>query len=233
MLNENKLNKAAKMTYDIRFKTSFNCIVSGPSGSGKTTWVRNLLKLKEPLFTTTPSKTFLFYSMPQDIYIEMKREGLVDELYNVGEHVPTLEFLTNLVRPYKHQGGSLIIFDDMVTSLSADFERVFLNLSHHENASVILMSQNMFYHDKTYRTLSLNAHYFVIMKNDRDKQQVTILAKQICPSNSKFIVDAYTEATRRPYSYLIIDFRSDTPPSIKLRSHIYPHQLPVRVYLEK
>lgn len=221
------------MTYDIRFKTSFNCIVSGPSGSGKTTWVRNLLKLKEALFTTPPAKTFLFYSMPQNIYIEMKNEGLIDELYNFGENPPTLEFLTNLVQPFKNQGGCLVICDDMVTSLHSDFERVFLNLSHHENASVILMSQNMFYNDKTYRTLSLNAHYFVIMKNDRDKQQVTILARQICPSNSKYIVDAYTEATKHPYSYLIIDFRSDTPPTIKLRSHIYPHQLPVRVYLEK
>jgi len=221
------------MTYDIRFKTSFNCIVSGPSGSGKTTWVRNLLKLKEHLFTTPPVKTFLFYSMPQDIYLEMKREGLVDELYNIGEHEPTLEFLTSLVQPFKNGGGSLIIFDDMVTSLHSEFEKVFLNLSHHQNASVILMSQNMFYHDKIYRTLSLNAHYFVVMKNGRDKQQITILAKQICPSNSRYIVDAYTEATRSPYSYLIIDFRSDTPPSIKLRSHIYPHQLPVRVYLEK
>lgn len=220
------------MPFDIRFKTSFNCIVCGPSGSGKTTWVRNLLQLKEHLFTNVPAKTFLFYSMPQMIYTDMKSEGLINEMFNVNDAFPTLETIQALVHPYKSQ-GTIVIFDDMVTTLTPDFERIFLNLSHHENASVILLSQNMFYNDKIYRNLSLNSHYFVLMKNGRDQQQVSILAKQICPTNSRYILDAYADATRFPFSYLILDFRSESPPTIKLRSHIFPHECPVRVYLEK
>jgi len=221
------------MSFDVRFKTSFNCIVNGPSGSGKTTFVRNLLKLKDVLFDNTPKKVFLYYNMMQNIYTQMKTEGIVDELINVGQAFPTFDDIVGKVHPYKDDGGCVIIFDDMVTQLTGDFEKIFLNVSHHENASVILMSQNLFYNAKVYRTISLNSHYMVLMKSDRDKQQVSILAKQICPGNSKYIVASYEDATKKPYSYLILDFRADTPPTLRVRSNIFPDQFPPTVYLEK
>ena len=220
------------MTFDVRFQTSFNLIVSGPSGSGKTTWVKNLLKLKHHLFDNPPKKVFLYYNMMQNIYTELKSEGLVDEIINVTQSFPSLEDVVQKVHPFK-DNGSLIIFDDMLTQLTPDFERIFCNLSHHENASVIFMTQNMFYNDKIYRTCSLNTHYFVLMKSERDKQQISILAKQICPGNSRYIVSAYEDATKKPYSFIICDFRSNTPPTIKIRSNIFPHELPLVVYLEK
>jgi len=220
------------MPFDVRFKTPFNMMVVGPSSSGKTTWVKNLLKLKTQLLSNPPAKTFLFFNMPQAIYGEMKDEGLIDEIYDNRTSFPTYDTLQAMVHPYKDAGGSLLIFDDMLTNLNVDFERVFLNMSHHENASVVLMSQNMFYKDKVYRTMSLNTHYIILMKNDRDKQQVSILAKQVCPSNSDFVVSSYSKATRHPWSYLVCDFRSDSPPTIRFRSKIFPHELPMSVYLE-
>jgi len=166
----------------------------------------------------------------QNVYTEMKNEGLVDELINVNQSFPTYDEIVSKVHPYKEDGGSLLIFDDMVTQLTADFEKIFLNVSHHERASVILMTQNLFYHDKVYRTISLNTHYIVLMKSQRDKQQVSILAKQICPGNSKYIVGSYEDATKKPYSYLVCDFRVDTPPTIRVRADIF--QIPCVVYLE-
>jgi len=208
-------------------------MVVGPSSSGKTTWVRNLLKMKSQLFTSPPLKTFLFYNMAQPIYGEMKEQGLIDEMYDSTSKFPVLEEIQAMVSPFKEIGGSLIIFDDMLTNLTNDFERLFLNLSHHENASVILMSQNMFYKDKIYRTMSLNTHYLVLMKNGRDSQQISILARQICPTNPDFVLTAYTKATRYPYSYLILDFRSDSPPVIKFRRNIFPHEFPLVVAPEQ
>ena len=112
-----------------------------------------------------------------------------------------------------------------------DFEQLFCNLSHHENASIIFLTQNLFYQDKTFRTMSLNSHYLVLMKNDRDKQQVTILAKQYRPGNNRYITEAYADATKKPYSYLLIDFKPDTEPEIRLRTNIF--QFPCVTYLEK
>jgi len=163
----------------------------------------------------------------------MENEGLIDELIDVGQNFPTYDNLAEKVHTYKNEGGCLVIFDDMMTQLTPDFEKIFCNLSHHESASIILLTQNLFYKAKEFRTISLNTHYMVLMKNGRSKDQISFLARQICPQNVKYIVSSYEEATKRPYSYLIVDFRVDTPPSIKLRSDIFPNKLPVKVYLEK
>lgn len=73
----------------------------------------------------------------------------------------------------------------------------------------------------------------VLMKSPRDATQIGILSKQICPNNSRFIVSAYQDATKRPYSYLLLDFKPETPPSLKLRTDIFPHEFPVKTYLER
>lgn len=219
------------MPHDIRFKTSFNCIVSGMSSSGKTTWVKNLLSLRSKLLTEVPAKTFLFYKVMQDIYLEMENMGLVDELINVNEHFPSLDEISEMVHKFRDQGGSLLIFDDTMSSISEDFEQLFCNLSHHENMSIIFLTQNLFYQNKTFRTMSLNCHYLVLMKNDRDKQQASILAKQFSPGNNAYLTRAFFDATKKPYSYLLLDFRPETHPNLRLRSNIF--EFPCVAYLEK
>lgn len=221
------------MTWDIRFKTSFNCIISGPSGSGKTTWVKNLLTLGDQLFTQPPKKVFLFYKAMQDMYIEMEKANLIHQLVNVTDGLPSLEEIHQMVEPYRDQGGSLIIFDDSMNNINTDFEQIFCNLSHHSNCSVIFLTQNLFFKDQAFRTMSLNSHYIVLMKNDRDKQQISILSKQVSPHNSTFITQAYQDATKKAYDYLILDFKPDTPPVLRVRSNIFPQQFPSTVYIEK
>jgi hypothetical protein len=219
--------------WDIRLKTSFNCIISGPSGSGKTTWVKNLLTIGDQMFTKPPKKVFLFYQAMQDMYIEMENLQLIHELVNVKDNFPSLDEIYNMVNPYKDEGGSLIIFDDSMNSVNSDFELLFCNLSHHSNCSIIFLTQNLFFKDKSFRTMSLNSHYIVLMKNDRDKQQISILGKQISPFNSSFITSAYQEATKKAYDYILLDFSQETPPILRVRSHIFPHQFPCTIYIEK
>lgn len=221
------------MPFDIRFKTPFNCLIAGPNSSGKTTFVKNLLAIKDQIFDVAPAKTFLFYRAMQDIYIEMETSGLIDEMIDISDHFPSLDEIYSMVNPYKDKGGSLLIFDDTMVDINPDMEQVFCNVSHHCAANVLFLTQNLFYHNKSFRTMSLNAHYLVLMKNDRDKQQISILAKQYSPNNSAYIVQAYMNATQKPYGYIILDFKSDTPSSIRVRSNIFPNQFPTCVYIEK
>lgn len=221
------------MPFDITFKTPFNALVSGASGTGKTTWVRNLLKLRNHIFSTPPDHVIWFYAKHQPLYDEMKRDGLIDELININNNFPTSDFITEAVAQYKGDGGSVIVFDDILVDITSDFVKMFCNISHHENASMIFLTQNLMYQNKHFRTMSLNCHYIVLMKNERAIQQVSFLSRQLCPENIPYIIQAYSQATKsKPYSYLVLDLRSDSKPQVRLRSNIFPHEFPVRVYKE-
>ena len=217
---------------DARLKTPFNCIVSGASKTGKTTLVYNILTLKNQILTTPPDFVILIYKYAQDIYTQMKENKLVNELLSIDYNDVSYEKVIEIVNPYKEKGGSLIIFDDSMTDLNDKFEQVFTNLSHHQNCSIMFLTQNLFYNDKTYRTMSLNAHYFFLMRNERDKQQISTLAKQCCPGNNRFVLEAFKDATKHPYSYLLIDFAPDSCSVLKLRSKIFPSEFPYTLYLE-
>jgi len=219
--------------YDTRFKVPFNCIVSGASKSGKTTLVHNLLALSDSLFDSKPQHVILYYKFMQDIYQDMFEKGYLQELISTDSNDFNITSIIDKVSAYKENGGSMIIFDDSMADIIDDFDQIFTNVSHHQNCCVIFITQNLFYKDKAYRTMSLNCHYLFIMKNERDKQQIGILAKQFCPGNSTYVVQAFNEATRAPFSYLLLDFTQESPACLKLRSHIFPHQFPYTVYLEK
>ena len=220
------------MPFDIRLKSSFNLMLVGPTRSGKTSWVKNLLTLGEHIFTDPPIKVFMFYKMMQDMYTEMKENNLVHELIDVSKQMPTLDDIKEMVDPYTDKGGSMIIFDDCMSDINSDFENLFCNLSHHMNCSIIFLTQNLFYQDKVFRTMARNSQYMVLMKNERDKLQGSILGKQYSPGNHTFIPNVLREATKHPYGYLILDFSPETAPTVKVLSHIFPHEFPTRVYLE-
>lgn len=221
------------MPFDISFRTPFNCLVAGASGTGKTTWVRNLLKLRNHIFSSPPERVIWFYAKHQQIYDEMKRDGLVDDFINVNSDFPTSDSITDIVSKYKEGNGSLIIFDDILTDITSDFVKMFCNTSHHENASMIFLTQNLMYQNKHFRTMSLNCHYIVLMKNERAIQQVGFLSRQLCPDNIPYLIQAYTEATRKKaYSYIVIDLKSDTKPQVRLRTNIFPNEFPTRVFQE-
>lgn len=219
------------MTFDITIKPQTNMIISGSNGSGKTTFVKNLLTLKDKIFTQTPAKTFLFYRMMQPMYNEMEMSGLVDELVDVNVNFPTYEKVKTMVENYKND-GCIVIFDDVMSQLNEEFVDLFCNLTHHGNLNIILLVQNLFCKNQVFRTLSLNSQYMVIMKNERDKNQISTLATQISPKNGAYVVQAYKEATKYPYSYLFIDYHQQTPNILRLRSHLFPHEFPPCIYIE-
>jgi len=220
------------MTFDVRLQCSFNCLISGSSGTGKTTLVKNLLRLRNQIFSENPEKIFLFYNNDQNIYDEMLREGLIDEKMDIKDTFPTLEYLTTLVAPYKKGRGSLIIFDDIMSDITDDFSKIICNFSHHERSNIIFITQNLFHKHKVFRTLSLNMHYMFLMANERDKQQIANLGRQVCPNNPNYLVNVYSVAASKPYEYLLLDFRVDQDKQVRIRSHIFPHQFPMRVYNE-
>jgi len=42
------------------------------------------------------------------------------------------------------------------------------------------------------------------------------------PGFSKFAIEAYKDATREPYSYLLVDLRTEQDEDMRLRTNIFP-----------
>ena len=108
---------------------------------------------------------------------------------------------------------------------------LFTKGSHHNNISVIHIVQNLFGKNKHQRTLSLNSHYLVVFKNPRDMSQISFLARQMYPSNKKYVQDAYKDATETPHGYLLIDLKQSTPDNLRLRTGIFPSDPKQILYL--
>ena len=71
---------------------------------------------------------------------------------------------------------------------------------------MILIKQNLFRQANNCRIISLNAKYIVLLKNTRDKNQFTYLARQVYPEDSAGLYEAYLEATKKPHGCLVLDF---------------------------
>ena len=70
------------------------------------------------------------------------------------------------------------------------------------------------------------------MKQVRGRSQIINLAKQYSPYRPNYVIEAYRQATRGSYTYLLFDFRNDSPDIIRLRTRILPKECPPIVFIE-
>jgi hypothetical protein len=131
---------------------------------------------------------------------------------------------------FKNEGGrpTLIMLDDLLTEVySKQVYTLFTKGCHHRNISVLLITQNLFHQGTYCRDISLTTKYLVLLKNTRDKQQFTHLARQVYPENSQSLHEAYLDATDKAHGYLMLDFVQDTDDKLRYRTRIFPDEHPI------
>ncbi len=62
--------------------------------------------------------------------------------------------------------------------------------------------------------------------------QVSTLAQQMYPGKGQRLLEAYKDATKEPYGYLVINLLSNTDYDTRLSTNILPGEFPI-VYLPK
>ena len=110
---------------------------------------------------------------------------------------------------------------------------LFTVLSHHGNIFTIYQTQFLFGKHPIHRSISIQSTYIILFKNPRDSQQIEILARQMKARNYKYIIDSYLEATKKPYSYILIDNHQRTDDRLRIRSRILPHEWPMVAWIQK
>jgi hypothetical protein len=191
-------------------------VVAGPSKAGKTRFTFKLLKNINSMMTEQPVEILWYYSEYQPGY-----QALLAE-------VPGLRFVQGLpdVNELKRDTSlaRLIVLDDLMTEMGKSGDKMtnlFSRGVHHWNVSLVSIVQNVFYGGL--RTARINCHYMVLFKNPGDRLQVSTLARQLYPGGgARTFVEAFTDATSRPYSYLLVDLTQSCPDRFRLRTDVFP-----------
>ena len=203
---------------DVRIKHPASILVSGPSGAGKSEFVFKLLQ--SDMFDTEFSDIILCYSEMQPGYARLKDLGV--------------KFHEGIIEPdsLDPRFPHLVVLDDLMDSNDRRIEQFFTRSCHHRNTSCIYIVQNIFNQGKGHRTCSLNAHYIVYFKSPRDVSQIRVLEHQMFPGKKNFLVESYQDACNKPYQFLFLDLKADTPSHLRVRGDIFNPQGQA-VYLPK
>ena len=186
----------------------FTALVAGPTGCGKTRFVFKLIENAHVMIDPPPSKIVYCYDEYQQLF-----DGYPQVTFRRG--LPDLD-------DFEGSHPVLLVIDDLMNEADESVANLFTKGSHHRNVSVLFLVQNLFHKNRYVRTISLNAHYMVLFKNPRDASQFSSLARQMYPNKSAFVVEAYKDATRQPYSYLFVDLRPEQDEDLRLRTNIFP-----------
>lgn len=193
----------------LSWKHPFTSIVAGPTSSGKSTFIRKFIhQIKD--IVDQPIYEIIYCSPILNTYNEKSNVKIT---YH--------DTIPDVLNVFSDKKNRLLILDDMMREAGSDVIDLYTKYSHHLNISIIFISQNFFSSGKGRRDLSLNTHYIVCFKNPRDKQQIAFLARQIYPENSKFVQEAFIDATSKPYGYILFDLTQTTPEHLRYRTNIF------------
>lgn len=219
----------SEVTYNMRFPKGSTHLMIGPSASGKTFRTIEIIQHKNDIIENgSEIKNIIFcYAAWQPIYQSLKDSGLVTVWIN---KMPTNSEFIELTQEYQNKGGSICVIDDFMSDINKDLDEIVRVTSRHTNTSTFILFQSLFPPHKLARQISLNVKFLHIHKNPRENAQIQFLARQLQPINYKWIVEAFHEATKKPYSCFLIDLTQERESHLRFRSCYLPSEKPMRVW---
>lgn len=179
----------------IRFISNHNAIIFGATGAGKTHFMLNVIRNK--LVHPFPKNVYYMYNIEQDF---MKTWNSTEE--------QSITFIKGLdFKQMDTLEPSLLVIDDLLLSTDKSVAEIFILGSHHRQISLFYLTQNLFPSCPIFRTMSTNAHYYVIFHSQRHFRQVHTLARQIYVGKDlKRITNAYKRASETPRGFIVLSF---------------------------
>jgi len=186
-------------------------VISGSTQCGKSTLVQKILEQKDDLIDKKFNKILYCYGIPSHSFSSLK------------EKIPEIEFHQGIPTNLDQDEDSLIILDDLMQELSSSKEAIdlFTRISHHQNVSVIFLTQNFFF--KNLRNLTTQCKYICIMKNPRENAHIKTISRQMNQGLKNIpFEEAYNHVMKTPYGHLFLDFGMDQDDNCRIRTSIFP-----------
>lgn len=213
----------------------FTLIVSGSTGSGKTEWIMKFLRNIYTLVDCEIQGILYCYGELNENIMKLKKQ----QLFNTkkGPWIKTVNGIpdegTIRMEAQNSNKTLLLVLDDLAVGINGQFlDTIFTRGSHNWGVSVVLVTQHLF--TKDLRTARNNSHYLVLMRNPAGALQIRNLAVQLFPTQLKYFMEAYRDATdSKNFSYFIVDMHPAGDEQMRLKTNIYADEGWTVVYVPK
>uniref|UniRef100_A0A914MJ53 Uncharacterized protein n=1 Tax=Meloidogyne incognita TaxID=6306 RepID=A0A914MJ53_MELIC len=184
-------------------------ILAGPSSSGKSTFLLKFIAGSNELIDPSPKSILYCFGEMNNIVPLLQKSGV-----GVFAGVPPEELIKKYPKPL------LLILDDLLLSINEKYlSELFTKKSHHQNFSIIFVTQNLF--DPKIKVARQNSQYIIVMRSPNSMLSVRNIGVQLFPRQLDYFLDAYRQATKHPYGYLVIDMHASSDPTLRLRTNIF------------
>lgn len=165
----------------------------------------------------------MIWPPPQRIIWCYNQEESVKDIKDTWADVEFIKGPPNreMLKQGQHQ-RKLVILDDLFEVYKDDevLREMFTQGSHHWDLSVVFITQNLFFGERTNRS---NTNYLVLMNNPLDKMQMINFARQMNPCRMGHFMNAYNDAiSQKPLHYLFIDGAQTTDDECRLVTNVFP-----------
>ncbi len=152
-------------------------MVVGSTSAGKSTIARKLILHKKKIFPEhEPDIVIYCYNIWQNIYVDiMKLFPLT--IFKAG--LQSKDELKEIIR--ENNQHCLLFLDDMIHHFinNTDIERLITGYAHHYRVTTCIMTQNLYYHGKNSKTMTLSHGSFIPMASRTDTSQIHNFGRQV------------------------------------------------------
>lgn len=203
-----------KSGHDLRLAFPCTIQIAGYSMSGKSTLAGSIVKNRKRIFKEKVDRVYWLYGEWQPLYENLQTEDA--NIIFTKENNDILDALESGER------FMCVIDDRTLETLSnnTDILSFFIQKSHHKEAVFLWLTHAIFL--PKCRLIQINASYCIVLKMLRDSSSILRLGYQLCPTNPKFIYEAYQySVNKKPYAHILFLFHPSDAPGTRIRTSIF------------
>ena len=190
-------------------------LITGPTQAGKTLFLKQILE--HQLIQPSPSRVIYVFSEHAPNLTDLKH------LYPPIEYLQGMKRFLGILPTMEADERSLVVLDDQMSKAGKleETSHLFSKGCHHRNITLVYIVKNVFDKGMVDRTVSLNSHNMLLLKNPLNEGQIGTAAQQLFPTKVKFFMDSFREATKKYHGYLLVDLLPLTPDPVRFRTTIF------------